>query len=335
MKGSKKLNRFFSLGLAGVVILLSLAIVHEVQAEAPAENYPIDEAWEYPVKPGMDEWENYFEPEQKLKASHVPEDILTNMTTEALVETVLNYPLLIDMYAFDTPVLGYQAVSSIFYGLPELASRPDAVTYLNNYIEKNITEKGDTHITILYANTLIKCINDDIASISKAITSSIARTRAGITYVYTPNNTPVAVYYGLTWADHDTTQAQAEAARDYYLQTYPSTEVVGPVDPEYNCHSYAWYWASTSNPYWMNNPSAYMTDGSYYSSYCFVNAKVFYDSSWGDQYDHSGIVIEEASYPNPCVVKSKWGCCALFTHYVDDCPYANHNPSVRCWWPSQ
>ena len=37
---------------------------------------------------------------------------------------------------------------------------------------------------------------------------------------------------------------------------------IAPSSSKYNCHSYAWYMQSTSNPYWMNDPSSYYTDWS-------------------------------------------------------------------------
>lgn len=323
MKWIKRLKKLFGIGLIFIMIFSLATIGFANEKGVQTSSYTIEKAYDYPVRPGMDEWTSYIEPEQKLKAAYVPEDILKNMTTEALVETVLNYPLLIDMYAFETVELGYQAVSSIFYGLPELASRSDAITALKNYNIKNFSEKDDIDITYIYANTLIDCIAHK--------TNSLITPKYTVTTVYTPNGTPVTAYYGLTWTDHSITQNYAEYLRDQYLLTYPSSAVVGPVNPKYNCHSYAWHSASTSNNYWIDDPTAYMTDGSYYSWIAVVGAKVFYDSSLGNHYDHSGIIIQEASYPNPSKVKSKWGWCALFTHYVDDCPYANYSPTVGAW----
>jgi hypothetical protein len=154
---NKKINHLFVIGLA----LIMISPLSATGCESEAASYSIDEAWIYPVRPDMDEWESYIRPEQKLKASYVPKDILKSMTTRALVETVLTYPLLIDMYAFNTEYIGYKAVSSNFYGLPELASRTDAITTLKNYIEENYPETDNIDITYYYANTLIDCITQE------------------------------------------------------------------------------------------------------------------------------------------------------------------------------
>ena len=154
MKGFKNFHRLLSAGLV-VLLLVSVLVVTGVQSDTPTGQYTIDTPWDYPVRPGMAEWETYFTPAPKLKASYVPEDVLKKMTTEALVETVLTYPLLVDMYGFGDIAAGYRAVSSRFSGLPELASRPDAVNSLQAYIDDNISEKGNYHITVMAAETLL------------------------------------------------------------------------------------------------------------------------------------------------------------------------------------
>jgi hypothetical protein len=320
----------FTLVVVGVVCIPGVGVMAD---EKETGTYTIDEAWDYTVTPGMDEWKSYITPEQKQAASYVPEDVLKNMTTNALVETVLNYPLLVDIYAFNTPYIGYQAVSSNFYGLTELASRSDAINTLQNYSKEYYSDINAVDITYYYIDTLIDCITKDTASVNikKYNTSRSPILKYTITSVRTPRHTEVPAYRNLSWLDFlfETNQAQQEFARDQYLVTYPSTEVIGDVSPKYNCHSYAWHLSSISNNYWINDPSAYMTDGSYEESSVDYNAKVFYDSSWGSLYDHSGIVY---SIYSTIKVKSKWGCCALFSHHLTDCPYANYGLVLNSYW---
>lgn len=97
------------------------------------EEGQITEAYEYPIVPGMDEWKQLDTHVKKVNACQIPEDILDKLTTEALVETVMNYPLLIDMLAYNTQYTGYQAVYNEFNGLRELQTREDAAEYLENY----------------------------------------------------------------------------------------------------------------------------------------------------------------------------------------------------------
>jgi len=84
------------------------------------------DVYDYPIKPGTDEWKAFGSHEEMLKACQIPEEILHRMSTTALVETVLNYPLIMDWLAYDTFEIGIESVRKQFNGLSELLSRNDA-----------------------------------------------------------------------------------------------------------------------------------------------------------------------------------------------------------------
>ena len=84
------------------------------------------DAYDYPIKPGTDEWKAFGSHEEMLKACQIPEELLHRMSTAALVETVLNYPLSVDWWAYDSTEIGIKHVSGQFNGLSELLSRNDA-----------------------------------------------------------------------------------------------------------------------------------------------------------------------------------------------------------------
>ena len=88
------------------------------------------DAYEFPVRPGMEEWKAFRTHGEMLEACQVPESILKTMSTEGLVETVLCYPLRIDAFAYNDLQTGFEAVASQFNGIPELLSREDAATEL-------------------------------------------------------------------------------------------------------------------------------------------------------------------------------------------------------------
>jgi hypothetical protein len=83
------------------------------------------EAYDYPIKPGTDEWKAFGSHEEMLKACQIPEELLHRMSTTALVETVLSYPLIGDWLAYNTPEMGIEHVSEQFNGLSELLGRND------------------------------------------------------------------------------------------------------------------------------------------------------------------------------------------------------------------
>lgn len=147
------------------------------------------------------------------------------------------------------------------------------------------------------------------------ISPSVVSTSSSL-YVKTPNGTKVAVlqnsYKGSSWASSLDRQ---------YKSAYPLATFLASSDNRYNCHSYAWYSASTSNRYWMNSPKAYVNDKSYISvgqKPTAASQRVVYKNQTVpfDDWIHSGITVNTSG-----TVKSKWGQAPLFKHALGYCPY--------------
>jgi hypothetical protein len=133
MNRTKLTAVIFALMLSPLVITFSAFGIPDV----PPDVVYIDEPYEYPVKPGTDAWRALTQTlDAKIEASQIPEDILHALTTRALVETVLDYPLLGNMWAFDSLKTGFDSVLSYFNGLQELVNREDAVEHLAAFIDE-------------------------------------------------------------------------------------------------------------------------------------------------------------------------------------------------------
>lgn len=92
------------------------------------------QAWDYPVKPGQKEWEQFTTHSEMVQACQIPNDVLKLISTQDLLKLCLNYPLQFDFYAYNTVDEGLRAVLSQFNGLQELISRPNCFEVLvNNY----------------------------------------------------------------------------------------------------------------------------------------------------------------------------------------------------------
>lgn len=111
----------------------------------------------------------------------------------------------------------------------------------------------------------------------------------------------------------------------------PEARRISPSTIKYNCHSYAWYSQSTSNEYWMDDPTMYYTDGSYCQAYSpKAGDIVCYYSSWGTNL-HSGLItsVNSGSSNGVCGdsnlvnVRSKWGSWGVYEHRGDQCPYTS------------
>lgn len=156
--------------------------------------------------------------------------------------------------------------------------------------------------------------------------SYAAQTKATtIDYVYTPNGTRVQVF-----CRDEMSSSTIQACNQRGDALVPEATRISSSTTKYNCHSYAWYRASTSNPYWMNDPSSYYTDGSYEESVGNVGDIIcYYDNSGFNL--HSGIVIAKTSGKSNGIcgnsdlvtVRSKWGAWGLYEHRGDQCPYTS------------
>jgi hypothetical protein len=93
-------------------------------------NSEIIDVYDFPVKPGSQEWAAFTSHDEMSKICQIPEALLSKMSTKGLVETVLNYPLYGDMLAYNSIQKGFDAVVSGFNGLQELLKREDAGTML-------------------------------------------------------------------------------------------------------------------------------------------------------------------------------------------------------------
>ena len=125
----------------------------------------VSDAYDYPIKPGTDEWKAFGSHEEMLKACQIPEGLLHRMSTTTLVETVLNYPLLGDWLAYNTFEIGIESVRKQFNGLCELLSRDDAgVGLIASYqtidpgtidINSPIAEQAEYYFRILNIELLL------------------------------------------------------------------------------------------------------------------------------------------------------------------------------------
>jgi len=83
-------------------------------------------AYDYPIKPGTDKWKTLSGHPGMVEVCQIPTSVLRRLSTDGLIETVLTYPLIYDVWAYNTPQEGISAVISQFNGLQELLIRHDS-----------------------------------------------------------------------------------------------------------------------------------------------------------------------------------------------------------------
>lgn len=101
-------------------------------------------------------WTTVISLEDKFQACEIPEEVLKRMTTDALVRTLLKYPLNVFYSAYDNPLYAIELIFKNSALHRELARRDDAAKVLLQYfartsidksIKKSIQNKSDFDLT--------------------------------------------------------------------------------------------------------------------------------------------------------------------------------------------
>jgi hypothetical protein len=122
-------------------------------------------AYEYPVKPGTEEWKAIDSQLVKDSLCQIPDDIINRLTTEELLDVCLEYPMLGDILAFNNVQDGIEGVKNNFNGIYELLLRTNCSQVLiDRYVNTSpkdfqeswsLFKKGDYSFKIMVLELLI------------------------------------------------------------------------------------------------------------------------------------------------------------------------------------
>lgn len=113
-----------TVGVLFIFTLVSLCCTRENVQNENCE-YPIEEPYDFPLRPGVPEWNDLETEEERINALQVPEAILKCLTDEALLQTCIEYPLFMYLFASSSidPSFGFGELVDDFNGLREFYSR--------------------------------------------------------------------------------------------------------------------------------------------------------------------------------------------------------------------
>ena len=102
----------------------------------------IDKPYDFPVKPGSEQWAKLNSSKQMDEVCVIPDQELSTLSTKALLITCLNYPRIIDFFLANNLQSGFDLCSTRFNGLTELLKRSDiSQVLLKSYLDINIQKK--------------------------------------------------------------------------------------------------------------------------------------------------------------------------------------------------
>ena len=174
---------------------LLLSCRHEHQDESIEDPYEIpcgctdewsDEApicrndmvWDYPVKPGTEEWEQLQTVKERIDICQIPENLLSSLSTDDLTGISMQYPLMsFDLFFYRPHDNGLDTLIKKFNGVRELLLREDASKSLLKWYDcaiqnlsflhgdASVSTKGDYILKIAAASLLLsRCLLQDDAN---------------------------------------------------------------------------------------------------------------------------------------------------------------------------
>lgn len=112
-------------------LLLTILLAVFFNRTESSNGYEIQDAFQFKILPGTTAWQALNDNQEMLDVCQIPMETVMKMSTKALVETCLNYPMLsIYEHAYPRIDTGFDIVYENFNGIKELVTRKDASTIL-------------------------------------------------------------------------------------------------------------------------------------------------------------------------------------------------------------
>lgn len=325
--------------LAGMYLLQGAGSIYAGQ-ERDYQSY-------YKVLPGSKEWDSLQGAVEKTKACELDEETISLLSTEELLEVVLEYPLLINIYLYDGYSESIKHWKDSFNGLYFLLEREDALEkiirkyeeFANSDYELQVDDfkKIDALECMLYDEATVAAMTDDKCSRLSAAADKIielkelyaANTLSGrsneinllvnVRYVLTPKGSVIEGWV----RGEELTDAQKQNMDNEFARIWNKAKKLRSATTMYNCYSYAFYSRSADNDLWINNPTAYMTDGSYVPSKKLEDGLIIVYGDNVSSSNHAGVLkLSEMIGVIPhYVVVSKCGQYGLYEHEIKECSY--------------
>lgn len=112
--------------------------------------------YDYPIKRGTVEWNSIKDYQSLRNACQIPIEVVNQMTSEALLESVLNYPLLGDAFVFNSFQKGIENLKINFNAFDALSNRTDLGRVLRNKYLILAVKKFDTESLIVKGGHSVK-----------------------------------------------------------------------------------------------------------------------------------------------------------------------------------
>ena len=312
-----------------------------------------------------DAWASLESLEERIEACNPSQEVLSRMSTEALVESVAHYPLNFLVSAYNDPEEFIRILNEKSTIHQELRKRQDGAGSMIDFLaetklrmdvdagmrlkhkdldlgeelflehfaateefQRALSSEESRKLESVAKSKLIERMAEpevfsrlSLEPLKKMAATPVLTPETGIaepeaflrySTIYTPLGHMIT-----TLVNSEMSQDEINYFTNYYARAFRNAQVVSPASTRYNCHSYAWYSRSTSNPHWINagkgnkfQLSIYWTDDVYVSCTESQAEIVYYANG-----DHSAVRRSDGKYI------SKWGLGPVMIHTAAHCPY--------------
>lgn len=133
----KRIRRKSTLLLLAIAVVVSLLSASAYALDRSAD--PISDGYQYPITPESDDWFDYSVTE-KVAMLKIPEETLSAMSNDELIEALAAYPYLVDLYVYGSSVHdGVEVLKTYCSALNELLKRDPELSSLGDYLSANST----------------------------------------------------------------------------------------------------------------------------------------------------------------------------------------------------
>lgn len=126
------------------------------------------EPYNYPIRPGSEAWNKAGSYEERVKLCQIPDDILGEMETDDLIETVLDFPFISNLTFLDNMKQGALLMAESFNGLKELLERDGAADIILEKYYNLPKEYSAMNTAIIEIFLSMKSIQDGLSREQKS-----------------------------------------------------------------------------------------------------------------------------------------------------------------------
>ena len=127
------MHKFFVIMRKAIGLLLLVLLSCSKDDSLNCVPTTFSDAYDYPIKPGTEEWIELESHDARVQACMIPQEILETISTGGLFESLLSYPFIIDYGAWEKFQVGFEKLKSENKGFAELYSREDLYQVISNW----------------------------------------------------------------------------------------------------------------------------------------------------------------------------------------------------------